>query len=117
MAKTNAERQKEFHQKMLGEGNVKVVVYAPKDRASDIRVIAANMRNIANKPSLISSLQRTLIEAKGALSCSVRPCFAQDQPSVSVGEALVPASATLPRIHRILWFSQLIREGLRENGV
>ena len=87
MAKTNAERQKEFHQKMLGEGNVKVVVYAPKDRASDIRVIAANMRNIANKPSLISSLQRTLIEAKGALSCSVDENTKQQALS-SVKEAL-----------------------------
>jgi hypothetical protein len=71
MAKSNAERQKEFHQKMLGQGNVRVVVYAPAARAAEIRAIAALLRDRVSNPDLFKGMQNALIEAKGALSASV----------------------------------------------
>jgi|MGYP003627316713 hypothetical protein len=71
MPKSNAERQKDFHKKMLVRGNARVVVYAPKAQASEIRGIAAAMRERACDPDMFEVVRKALIESKGALSASV----------------------------------------------
>jgi hypothetical protein len=71
MAKTNAERQKIFHKKMLAQGFSRVVVYAPLDRVAELRAMASMFREQWTDPALLVSMQAALIEAKGALSASV----------------------------------------------
>ena len=71
MPKSNAERQKEFHQSMKERGFTRVVVYAPSGQAREIRRIASVMRDLYSDPELITVMQEALTEAKGALSASV----------------------------------------------
>ena len=71
MVKSNSQRQKLFHEKMTDSGFRRVVVYAPRERAIELRNMAATMRSQSDDPSLLGTLKIALNTAKGALSASV----------------------------------------------
>ena len=89
MAKTNAERQKEFHQKMRDEGFVKVVVYAPEDKAATIRNMASEMRNSSTTIDVSDIAIKALEAAKAGLNAPDQ--YTRNKAMIAVKNALKQA--------------------------
>ena len=89
MAKTNAERQKEIHQKMKDEGFVRVVVYAPEDKAATIRNMAVEMRNNSTTTDVSDITINALEAAKVALNAPDQ--YTRNKALIGVKNALKQA--------------------------
>lgn len=90
MAKTNAERQREFHRKMLDQGFVKVVVYAPEDKAVVIRNMATELRNNSTAPADVSEITINALEA-AKLALNAPDQYTKNKALIAVKNALKQA--------------------------